>query len=77
MPGYCQPQAKTGAAGNLFWKSPAWKRQVVTNVRMCPRADMYKPPQGDRLSMEVSMTQIQEGKQAAGLNIDKEKLYLI
>ena len=59
----CQLEAKSSAAGNVFWKSNAWKRCVITGVMMCPRADMYKPPCG-KLTMDAALTDTQEAKQA-------------
>ena len=58
-------QAKSPPAGNVFWKSNAWKRQVIQDVAMLPRADMWKPQsgQGGRIRMDVALTDIQEAKQ--------------
>ena len=63
----CQWQpakAKTPASGNVFWKSNAWKRQVITDIAMLPRQEMFKPagPAG-KLHMDAALTDIQEHKQ--------------
>ena len=56
-------QAKSPAAGNIFWKSSAWRRGMVSEVRMCPRAEMWKPTQG--MSMQAAFTDVQEYKQVS------------
>lgn len=67
----CQHEAKsTSPAGNVFWKSTAWKRQVVQDVTMCPRSDMFKPNSGNKkLRMEAALTDIQEAKQVLWLSL--------
>ena len=59
-------QAKAPAAGNLFWKSPVWKRQIVQDVSMLPRGEMYCPLFGgaSKLRIDAHITDIQEFKQA-------------
>ena len=59
----CQPEASANATGNNFWKSTAWKRQVINDVVMCPRQDMFKPAIGTKLRMDAALTDIQEAKQ--------------
>ena len=49
---------------NLFWKSTAWRRAVVTEVEMRPRGDMFKEFSAG-LSMQASMTDAQEQRQAS------------
>ncbi|CAJ1460779.1 unnamed protein product [Effrenium voratum] len=52
-----------GGGTNIFWKSSAWRRGIVHDVQMCPRAEMYKPSQSS-LTMQSAMTDTQEYKQA-------------
>lgn len=59
---YC-PEAKAPLGGNCFWKSVAWRRGTVNDVRMCPRSEMWKPVAP--LTMQSAMTDIQEAKQAS------------
>jgi hypothetical protein len=51
-------------AGNVFWKSPLWKRQIVSDVSMLGRQDMFKPTcMGTRLLTEAALTDCQEYRQ--------------
>lgn len=54
-------EAKGPLGSNIFWKSPAWKRGLVTDVRMCARSEMWRP--STRLSMDAALTDVQEQKQ--------------
>lgn len=63
-------EAKTGiAGGNAFWKSDLWKRGLVLDVSMLPRAEMWKPP-SSKMSMQSGFTDVQVRKQVAGLDKD-------
>ena len=65
---YWQPEGKAApAGGNVFWKSPLWKRSVVSDVAMLPRNEMYKPPVQDtvEVKMNAAFTDIQEAKQVS------------
>ena len=62
------PEGKAApAGGNVFWKSPLWKRSVVSDVAMLPRNEMYKPPVQDtvEVKMNAAFTDIQEAKQVS------------
>lgn len=53
--------------GNVFWKSPLWKRGVLSDVAMLPRGDMYKPPVQETIEvkMNAAFTDCQEAKQVS------------
>ena len=55
-----------GAGGNVFWKSPLWKRGVLYDVEMLGRGGMYKPPvkEATEVKMNAAFTDCQESKQA-------------
>lgn len=57
-----QLEASASSTGNIFWKSLAWKRQVINDVIMCPRQDMFKAA-GTKMRMDAALTDIQEAKQ--------------
>ena len=54
-----------GPGGNVFWKSPLWKRGVLYDVEMLQRNGMYKPPlkEATELKMNAAFTDGQESKQ--------------
>lgn len=56
-----------GPGGNVFWKSPLWKRGVIADVAMLPRNEMYKPPVAEsvEVKMNASFTDCQEAKQVS------------
>ena len=49
---------------NLWWKSLAWRRGVVGDITMLPRAEMFKES-AVGLSMQAAMTDAQEQRQAS------------
>ncbi|CAK9017407.1 Uncharacterized protein SCF082_LOCUS13627 [Durusdinium trenchii] len=53
--------------GNVFWKSPLWKRGVIGDVAMLARAEMYKPPCQETIEvkMNAAFTDCQEAKQVS------------
>ena len=56
-------EAKDG--GNLFHKSPAWRRGIVGDIQMLQRNEMYRlSKQSDTLRMNSSFTLSQEARQA-------------
>ena len=52
-------------SGNLFHKSPAWRRGIVGEIQMLQRNEMYRlSRQSDTLRMNSSFTLSQEARQA-------------
>ena len=56
----CLHKARVGPC--IFWRSAAWKRGMITGIKMLPRAEMYKP-EDPGLSMRAAFTDAQEMKQ--------------
>lgn len=56
----CLHKARVGPC--IFWRSTAWKRGMITGIKMLPRADMFKP-EDPGLSMRAAFTDTQEMKQ--------------
>ena len=68
-------EARSVPQGNMFWKSSAWKRGVIRDIRMCPRQEMYKEHVSTApLSMHAAFTDAQEIKQASCIFLPKSFL---
>ena len=63
-----QSEARSPASGNVFWKSPGWRRGVVSDVAMLPRNEMFKEFTPG-LTMQAAMTDAQEQRQVPRLTL--------
>ena len=63
----CLEAKHASPGGNVFWKSPLWKRGVIGDVAMLARAEMYKPPCQETIEvkMNAAFTDCQEAKQVS------------
>ena len=63
MKGLLITSKATSGQPNMFHKSKTWKRQIVSNIVMCPRDEMWKPSPKSLPTMASSFTDVQECRQ--------------